>query len=559
MSGNESGELVTIRVDGGRSLGELQHIWASIGFDEINWSYSPRGQALLADLSREVIEQPYYVRNHNTFTSGNGLSYPAGGSTNIYREDKAGQAVYNWEIVDQVYDVYIKNNCRPLIELGFLPFDLVPQDEAAFTSFGPAYDLGKEPYESGKWKLPPTDYAKWEKLVEAFVAHLVERYGADEVANWYFELWNEPDIPNYWRGTVDEYCRLYDHSVAGATRAFPAVKIGGPATTDRGEKFLRHFLDHCLHQPNYVTGKVGSQLDFISFHTKGAHYNPRRNYGHPVELDSPSLSKMLDDIRRSLTVIAEFPELHHLPVFVDECDPAVGTIYGVYDNPNFVVCNNQYYPAFVAAMVGQILELNRQLPVAVRMITHWAFYFEGKRFFEGNRTLATNHNVWKPIMAGLQALGRLGSQQVGLESSATQNVLTSGYTNQLHIVDGLATIQEADNGAKSLRLLIWHHCDDWTASGDRAVNLQLNNLPFAVGQTVQIQHWRIDADHSNAYTEWQRMGQPENPNSAQLETLHQAQRLAQLEEPSTRQVSAKGELELDFSLPTHAVSLIEIG
>src|SRR6476661_433688 len=92
-------EPVSIKVDGSTTVGELVHIWASIGFDEINWSYTPRGKDLLATLSQDVVEQPYYVRNHNTFTSGNGLSYPAGGSTNIYREDENGQPVYNWEIV----------------------------------------------------------------------------------------------------------------------------------------------------------------------------------------------------------------------------------------------------------------------------------------------------------------------------------------------------------------------------------------------------------------------------------------------------------------------------
>jgi xylan 1,4-beta-xylosidase len=558
MTADKNGESVTIRVACNEETGELVHIWNSIGFDEINWSYTPRGQALLATLNREIVEQAYYVRNHNTFTSGNCLSYPAGGSTNIYREDENGQPVYNWETVDKIYDAYVGNGFRPLIELGFLPFDLVPENQAVAATFNPAFDVGFEPYESGKWKLPPKDFTRWEKLVEAFLAHVVERYGADEVANWYFELWNEPDITHYWRGTVEDYCRLYDHSVVGATRAFPQVKIGGPATTDKGVEFLRTFLEHCTHGRNFVTGETGTQLDFISFHTKGAYYTPRRSYGHPVNHETPSLSKMLNDIRRSLKVIAQFPELHRLPVFVDECDPAVGTIYGVYDTPNFIVCNNEYYPSFVAAMVGQILQLNRKMAVPVRMITHWAFYFEGKRFFEGNRTLVTNQNIWNPIMAGLKMLGKLGRRQLNLQSSAALDVLSEGYNNQIHLVDGLATLNEDGSGEKKLSVLLWHHCDDWAADGEQAVNLQLVDLPFAAGQTLTVKHWRVDGEHSNAYTEWLRLGRPEGPDADQLEKLQTAQQLALLQEPTTSTLDQSGVLTLSFNLPAHAVSLIEL-
>ena len=551
MSGEQ--ETVVIKVGWAASVGDLPHLWASIGFDELNWSYTPRGQKLFATLKNEIIEQPYYVRNHNTFTSGNGLSYPAGGSTNLYREDAQGQPIYNWEIVDQIYDTYIANNCRPLIELGFLPLDLVPDTQKGFTGFGSAFDLGREPYESGKWKLPPKDFSRWEKLVEAFVSHLLERYGAEEVANWYFELWNEPDIPNYWLGTVEDYCQLYDHSVAGAVRAFAQVKIGGPATTDHGSEFLRHFLQHCAEGKNHVSGEIGTKLDFISFHTKGAGYTPRRSYGHEVPHEYPSLHKVITDIRRSLEVISEFPRFHKLPVFVDECDPAVGTIYGVYDNPNFIVCNTEYYPAFVAAMVGQILNLNETLPAKVSMITHWAFYFEGKRFFEGNRTLVTNENIWNPIMAGLKMLGKLGQKRVSLSSSGAADVLAEDYSPTTRLIDGLATVAP-DN--QTLSVLVWQHCDDWAEGCPQKISLQLQSLPFTAGQALEVRQWRVDGENSNAYSEWVAMGRPEGPTPEQLEILRQKQQLSLLQQDT---VQAATNLEISLDLPAHALSLFEIG
>jgi xylan 1,4-beta-xylosidase len=561
---NEKGnvEPAIVQVDFAAPVGALDRIWTSIGFDEINWSYTPQGKDLLAMLSQEVAEQPYYVRNHNAFTSGNGLSYPAGGSTNVYREDAEGNPIYNWEILDQVYDAYVSNNFHPLIELGFLPFDLVPSEVKEYTGFGNKgtldLDLGKEDYENGKWKLPPKDYNKWQNLVEAFVAHLVERYGADEVATWYFELWNEPDITHYWRGTVDEYCKLYDYSVAGATRAFPRVKIGGPGSTDKGSPFLRHFLNHCTRGHNYLTGQTGTQLDFISFHTKGAYYSPRRTYGHPVETASPSVSKMMYDIQRCLGVIAEFPELTGKPVFVDECDPAVGTIYGVYDNPNFIVCNTEYYPTFVAALVGEILKLNGNVPIPVTMITHWAFYFEGKRFFEGNRTLTTNHNVANPIVAGLKMLGMLGKERVTLQSSQAVNSLGEGYTGQTQFIDGLATRGALQGDTARSSVILWNHCDDWTVNGPGQVQLNLANLPGEAGQTIEVRHWRIDADHSNAFTEWVKLGRPEGPDEEQLARLKACQQLALLEEPRQVTLDKNGTLQLSFDLPIHALSLLEI-
>lgn len=554
---NEKGNLepAIVEVDFAASEGTLDRLWTSIGFDEINWAYTPQGKDLLNMLSTEVAEQPYYVRNHNAFTSGNGLSYPAGGSTNIYREDADGNPVYDWTIIDQVYDAYVANGFHALIELGFLPFDLVPKELRNYTGFRSGdvnLDLGKEDYENGKWKLPPKDYTKWQGLVEAFVGHLVERYGEDEVSKWYFELWNEPDIKHYWLGTVEEYCKLYDYSVAGATKAFPRVKIGGPGSTDHGNDFLRHVLNHCINEKNEVTGEIGTQIDFISFHTKGAGYSPRRTYGHPVKKDSPSLTKMVGDIQRSLSVIAEFPELRGKPVFVDECDPAVGTIYGVYDNPNFIVCNTEYYPSFVAALVQQILEVNKTMPVPVTMITHWAFYFEGKRFFEGNRVLATNHNVAGPIVAGLKMLGKLGNERVKLQSSAAAFSLDANYTNQTQLIDGLAT------GGDTASVIVWNHCDDWTVEGSRQIDLKLANLPHLAGQAVEVKHWRIDSEHSNAYTEWVKMGRPEGPTAEQLAQLKASQQLTLLEEPQQTTLEKDGTLQLSFELPVHGLSLIEI-
>ena len=215
------------------------------------------------------MEKPYYVRNHNTFTSGNLLSYPAGGSTNIYSEDEDENGIYNFEIIDKIYDNYIENNCIPIVELGFMPLDLVPNSKDLSSNWEMGRDVGRELYEqNNKWKLPPKDYKKWQQLIETFVNHLYQRYG-EQVQNWYFEVWNEPNLTNYWLGSIEDYFKPYDYSAEAIKRVNTSFKIGGPATSDIGMEFLRKFLEHVTSGKNYVTNEIGTSIDFISFHTKG--------------------------------------------------------------------------------------------------------------------------------------------------------------------------------------------------------------------------------------------------------------------------------------------------
>jgi xylan 1,4-beta-xylosidase len=538
----------SIRVDCSDRLGPLRRIWTSIGYDEINWTYTARGKEVYRIL-RDVAEGPYYVRNHNAFTSGNGLSEPARGSTNVYNEMPDGTVRYDWTILDRMYDTITGAGFRPLIELGFLPWDLVP---AAIASSDWLRDVGRESYEvDGLWKHPPKDYQRWAELVYQFVSHCLARYGAREVERWYFEVWNEPNLPNYWKGSFEDYCRLYDTSVAAATRALPTVKIGGPATSGTGTDFLDRFIDHCVSGRNAITGETGTRLDFISFHTKGAHYSRRRIYNRhlPVERECPSSASMLRDIRAGLETIARHPSLRGLPVFVDECDPAVGTIYGVHDNPNFIVTNTEHYPTFLCALVKRILDLDRAFGDRIALITTWAFYMEGKRFFEGNRALVDNANIQKPILNGLRMLGRLGQTRLGATSSHGRDVMRGNAP--VAEVDGLA----AASGER-VTVLVWHQADAWWTEGMADVDVEVAGMPFEGPASVR--HTRIDGEHSNAYAEWVRLGEPQDPSPAEIARIKRRQGLELFEPPRTLPVGMDRRLRLRFPLPLFGTSLLEI-
>ncbi len=516
--------IANVVVDPAATLGTIPRIWASIGYDELNWTATPRGKAIHGLLGDDVLSAgPYWVRMHNAFTSGTGWSAPAWGAGNPYHELADGSVRYHWQTLDAAYDAITEPGGFPLVELGFMPRDL-SRAAVADATFGRANDLGREPYELGAWKQPPKDLARWRELVHAFVAHAVERYGEDHVAQWRFELWNEPDIPNYWHGTVEEYLALYDASYDGAKGAFPRAQVGGPGTTDRGEAFLEQFLAH--------TAGSRRRPDFLSFHTKGAYFTPRRIYNPFVEVaqETPSSDKMLADIRKNVAVIEAFPELADLPVYVDECDPAVGTIYGVADNPNFVITNSEHYPSFVCQLVGALLETEPR----ISLITQWAFYFEGKRWFEGNRALVDNENVEKPILNGLRLLERLaGGERLRVESDMPG-------------VGGLAVRHDG-----RLRMLLWHHDDAWWREGSVEVEVDLAGRAAAGGRV-----WRLDRDHANTFRAWEAMGRPDDPSTAELDRLRAAGTLTP--EPIAVRAGA-AETILSLTLPVHGLALVELG
>src|SRR5262245_36515501 len=257
---------------------------------------------------------------------------------------------------------------------------------------------------------------------------------------------------------------------------------------------------------------------------------------------------MVRYIEVGLETIGAFPELRERPVIVDECDPAVGTIYGVHDKPNFVVTNTEYYPAFLCALVRRVLDLDRALGERIAFITSWAFYMEGKRFFEGNRTLVTSDNVEKPILNGLRMLARLGETRLDVEASHRRDVLGPAAADAE--VDALAGI-----AGERVTVLAWHQTDPWWTEGEADVQLTVTGLPFE--GPARVRHWRIDGAHSNAYGEWVRLGRPETPSPAQVARLARRQGL-ELLEPARVVAPARRALECRFPLPLHATSLLEI-
>jgi xylan 1,4-beta-xylosidase len=523
---------ITISVDLAKPVGEYKPIYAWFGYDEANYTTMKDGKKLLREL-HDLSPVPVQVRAHHLFSSGDGVAALKWSSTNVYSEDATGKPVYDFTILDAIFDEYKAAGVVPMVELGFMP--------KALTS-------GTQPYEDrypdfstgGSVHNPPKDYAKWQELNRVVTAHFVERYGRATVSRWYFEVWNEPDI-SYWHGTPQEYWELYDHAVAGVRAALPEARVGGPSTTGpRGQnayRFLDEFLTH-VEQTNVP-------LDFISFHAKG---QPTIQ-GTDVVM---GLAQALTDIDRGFEIVARHPRLKHLPLILSEVDPEGCAACSMKVNPANGYRNGTLYPAYTAAAYKRLFELADTRGVNLISMLSWSFEFEDKDYFEGFRSLSTN-GIDKPIlnffrMAALMDGNRVATTSTGALTPAA--IIASGVRAQPDI-DALATIK-----GHEAAIMVWNYHDDGKPAEGTTVKVTVRGIPAAATR-VRLTHYRIDETHSNAYTVWKAMGSPQQPTPEQFVLLKSTDGLQLLESPRWL-TATNGSAEVSTVMPRHAVSLLQM-
>ena len=534
---------VSIHVDAGVKRGPMYAMWAWFGYDEPNYTYMKDGQKLLTALSK-ASPVPVYVRTHNLLTTGDGTPALKWGSTNAYTEDANGNPKYDWTIVDRIIDTYLERGIKPLVEIGFMP-------EALTTHTGPYRHYWKpgDNYNDiyTGWAYPPKDYNKWRELIYQWVKHSVEKYGQKEVESWYWEVWNEPDI-GYWRGTQEEFLKLYDYAADGLKRALPTAKIGGPHVTGpngaRTQQILRNFIEHCLRGTNFATGRVGTPLDFVAFHAKGA---PRVMPEGHVRM---SVSNQLRAIANGFSIVASFPELKNIPIVIGESDPEGCAACHVRTNPSNAYRNGTMYSSYTAEQLARTYELADRHGVNLLGSVTWAFEFEGQPYFDGFRDLATN-GIDKPVLNVFRMLGQMRGDRVAVESSGALplDVVRDSSVRRQADVNALAA-----RDAKSVTVLAWNYHDDDLPAPAAQITLNIQGLPS--GQPTMT-HYRVDQAYSNSYEAWKKMGSPQQPTPQQYAELERAGQLQVLRAPSRVQV-ANGRVDIPFTLPRQGVSLIKL-
>jgi xylan 1,4-beta-xylosidase len=520
-----------ISVDLGKSLGAYKPIYSWFGYDEANFTTGRDGKKLLREL-RDLSPVPVYIRAHHLLTSGDGTPELKWSSTNVYREDASGKPIYDFTILDGIFDEYKAAGVVPMVELGFMPKDLT-----SGTNEYQVHYPGRTT--AGSVQAPPKNLAKWQELVRVVTAHLVQRYGADTVKGWYFEVWNEPDI-DYWHGTPQQYWELYDHAVAGVRAALPGAKVGGPASTgpggDKAYKFLDDFLTHV------TAAKV--PLDFISFHAKG---RPQIQGGEVVM----GLAKELNDVDKGFEIVARH-KMNKLPIILSEADPEGCAACSMKVNPANAYRNGTLYPSYTAAAYKGLFELADRHKVNLLSMLSWSFEFENKEYFEGFRSLSTN-GIDKPVLNFFRMAALMKGRRVATASSGQvklDNIIASGVGGNAD-VDAFAT---AD--ARQAAVMLWNYYDAEKAGPSRAANVAITGLPKGASR-VRLTHYRIDDTHSNAYTLWKGMGSPQNPSPAQYAELKSKDGLQLLESPRWMDVK-NGAITVATDMPHHSISLLQL-
>lgn len=528
------GNTFPMRVDGSARSERLGHVWSYFGYDECNYTTTAGGQQLIKDLVA-INAEPVYLRAHHLLTSGDCRPSLKWSSTNVYTEDADGRPVYDWKVLDEIMDTFVKSGSRPYVEIAFMPEALSskPQPYIADT---PAKIGGGASY-------PPKDYQKWYELIRAWAARSKERYPGCE-KTWVWELWNEPDIV-YWRGSIEEYCKLYDYTEAAIHEVMPGAIVGGPDVAGGGSELFIQFMEHCVGGTNAVTGKTGTRVDLLSFHAKG-----RTDFieGH-VQMD---LGVNLQRIQTGFSNIAKMTKLRDKPVVIGECDPEGWAARSSKLFPANGYRNGSAYAAYEVAVIKHTLDLARRAGVNLQGILTWAFMFDEKEYFEGFRTLATN-GVHKPVLNAYKMLGRLRGGRVPATSGGAvglDGILARGVRHKADI-DVLATATDG-----SVQAILWNYHDNMVAAEPARVKLSVK-VPGTMSGQARLRHWRIDYEHSNAHTRWLAMGSPQQPTAEQTAELKQAMEL-ELLGPEREVAIRNGVVETEFELPRFGVSMVEI-
>jgi len=421
-----------------------------------------------------------YVRFHAIFHDEVG----------VYDEDGAHHPIYNFSYVDQIYDGLLAKGVKPFVELSFMPKKLA--------STPTLHSFWYKPYIA-----PPNNWTNWEDLIKAFAKHLVDRYGIDEVASWYFEVWNEPNI-DFWAGEPKQatYWQLYDHSARAIKAVSPRLRIGGPATAQAA--WVDAFIKHCADE--------NVPVDFVTTHVYG---NDRSQDVFGTDENIPrnqmvcrAVAKVHEQIRSS--------SRPNLPLIWSEFNASYMTEPAVTDSV--------YMGPWLADTI-------RQCDGLVEMMSYWAFsdVFEEQGVvrtpFYGGYGLMAADNIPKPAYNAFLVLHKLGDQRLELASDSV--LVTRG-----------------DHG--SLVLAAWNY-----AAPDEAGSTKTLTLHFKNTSPAKATVWRLDANHGDVHRRYEEMGQPRYPTAPQIEDLRLASRLGSPEQHDLK----AGELTL--TLPAHGLVVIE--
>jgi xylan 1,4-beta-xylosidase len=411
--------------------------------------------------------------------------------TLIAHEDKPLYSFFN---ADRICDFLLSIGMRPFVELSFMPEMLASGRETVFKYRGNV--------------TPPVDYDAWATLVRKLVSHWVDRYGIDEVRQWMFEVWNEPNLPAFWTGTQDEYFKLYSHTVQAIKNVDALLRVGGPATAMT--EWISEYLDYC--ERNCVA------VDFI-----GTHIYPTDPLGFEGANTEEQLANSPRDLLRDRArTVHEYAR--GLPVYFTE--------WNISSNPR----DHYHDEPFAAAYAAKVALETDQF---VDGYGFWTFtdIFEENYFpsipFHGGFGLLNLHGVPKPVYRAFQLLHALGTEQLP--------VVGTHETVDVWVV----------RKDRSITVFLTNHAQPRHAILTQHVDVRLTDAPAPLTASIE----RIDEDHANPRKRWQEMGEPEYLSRSQVEQLESASRL--VPEPIGFSFENRT-VRFGVELPPHAVAAVTL-
>ncbi len=422
-----------------------------------------------------------YVRFHAIFHDEVG----------VYDEDAEGKPHYNFSYVDEIYDGLLAEGVKPFVELSFMPRKLaLKQTDHAFW-----YKPNTE---------PPKDWQKWDALIAAFTNHLIERYGLEEVSQWYFEVWNEPNL-DFWSGEPRQstYWELYDHTARAIKGVNSRLRVGGPATAQAA--WVDAFIKHCAD--NHVPA------DFVSTHVYGDD-SSQDVFGKPGdiprnEMVCRSVQKVHDQIQASAMPALPLIWSEFNATYKNETQITDSTFMGPWLADTIVRCNG-----------------------LTRMMSLWAFsdVFEEQGVVKtplyGGYGLIAERDIPKAAFNAIKLLHRLGDQRIPTES------------------DSLLATRRKDG---TVVIALWNY-----SAPDQTAEPRRFELNFSGSRARQASMWRVDDDHGDVRKAYLEMKSPASPTASQIKTLQQAGELGNPEA-----VAVKDHL-LEVTVPSHGLALVEL-
>jgi xylan 1,4-beta-xylosidase len=491
-----------IEIDIKKVEGKLDTFFkTSIGAGRANEGLRADWQKQLAEIKRDTDFQ--YIRMHGLLTDDMG----------VYRVNERGQEQYNFQYVDELYDYILSIGMKPFVELGFMPSSLASGDKTIFWWRGNV--------------TPPHSYEKWETLIKKLTEHFTERYGAEEVASWYFEVWNEPNLDGFWAGSQADYFKLYAHAAKAIKSVNPNYKVGGPATA--GAAWIPEMIDFC------VKNKV--PLDFVSTHSYGVRQGFLDEFGSTGTVLAKDEWAVSGDVLRNRKEISEsaIPNLElHYTEWSSSYTPADPT-------------HDSYHQA------AYILQKLKQVSGAVQSMSYWVFtdIFEepGPRFeaFHGGFGLMNTQGIKKPAYFAYQFLNHLKPTE--LKNSDKQSFATTDNKGnvQLLLWDFTHTLPDGINNQQ-------YYIKDLPAANKGNVNIKINGLKKG---RYKLKMSQVGYQQNDAFTAYIKMGSPAQLSKSQVNEL-KAQATGKPSSEKSIRITKEGTFNVSLPLRENDVYLLEI-